>query len=158
MCQEFAAEEAARTFQDGVQRGGTHFHSNGFMNNQNTKLWVPENPYRVLKASFHPEKCTTWCAISKQRAYRTDLCRGHHNKPAVHAATAKWGYNFVEGLNTVFQKFVINGLSLEATTPNKFSCWHGFHTHFFGGNYTRAIYLVFLAAEYSDRHYKIVVQ
>jgi hypothetical protein len=43
-----------------------HFHLDGFVNKQNTRFWVSENPHRVMEMSLHPAKYTVLCVVSKQ--------------------------------------------------------------------------------------------
>jgi hypothetical protein len=52
---------------DGVQHGGAHSHLDGFLNKQNMKFRVSENPHRVVETSLHLAKCTIYCVVSKQR-------------------------------------------------------------------------------------------
>ena len=44
-----------------------HFHLCGHINSQNYRFWGSENPHVVKEKPLHVEKCTAWCAISRQR-------------------------------------------------------------------------------------------
>lgn len=40
-----------------------HFHLNGFVNKQNSRIWGDENPYVIQKLPLHPQKVIVWCAM-----------------------------------------------------------------------------------------------
>jgi len=42
-----------------------HFHLNGFLNKQNCRFWVAENPQELHQKPLHSSKVTVWCDVSK---------------------------------------------------------------------------------------------
>lgn len=40
-----------------------HFHLNGVVNKQNSRIWGDENPHAIQELPLHPQKVTVWCAI-----------------------------------------------------------------------------------------------
>nr|CAI5865735.1 unnamed protein product [Callosobruchus analis] len=44
-----------------------HFHLNGCVNKQNSRIWAKENPRVVHQRQLHPLKCTVWCGVSSER-------------------------------------------------------------------------------------------
>ncbi|GFW40790.1 transposase [Trichonephila clavipes] len=40
-----------------------HFWLNGYVNNQNCRIWSEANPQVYVKKPLHPEKLTIWCAL-----------------------------------------------------------------------------------------------
>ncbi|GFX07824.1 transposable element Tcb1 transposase [Trichonephila clavipes] len=49
-------------------RGGStgdeaHFWLNGYVNQQNCRIWSDANPQVYVEAPLHPEKLTVWCAL-----------------------------------------------------------------------------------------------
>ncbi|VVC43070.1 Hypothetical protein CINCED_3A003523 [Cinara cedri] len=40
-----------------------HFHTNGFVNKQNCRLWGTENPQQIKQCQMHPERVTVWCGF-----------------------------------------------------------------------------------------------
>lgn len=46
-----------------------HFHLNGFVNRQNSRIWATENPRVVHQRELHPLRCTVWCGVSSERIY-----------------------------------------------------------------------------------------
>ncbi|GFV48294.1 uncharacterized protein TNCV_666961 [Trichonephila clavipes] len=41
----------------------THFWLNGYVNNQNCRIWSEANPQVYVETPLHPEKLTVWCAL-----------------------------------------------------------------------------------------------
>lgn len=42
----------------------THFHLNGFVNKQNSRIWGSDNPQLIQAPQMHPVKCTVWCGVT----------------------------------------------------------------------------------------------
>ncbi|GFV94964.1 hypothetical protein TNCV_1029621 [Trichonephila clavipes] len=40
-----------------------HFWLNGYVNNQNCRIWSEANPQVYVETPLHPEKLTVWCAL-----------------------------------------------------------------------------------------------
>ncbi|GFW75370.1 hypothetical protein TNCV_4190241 [Trichonephila clavipes] len=40
-----------------------HFWLNGYVNNQNCRIWSEANPQVYVETPLHPEKLTIWCAL-----------------------------------------------------------------------------------------------
>ncbi|GFU50756.1 putative DD41D transposase [Trichonephila clavipes] len=40
-----------------------HFYLNGYVNEQNCRIWSEANPQVYVETSLHPEKLTAWCAL-----------------------------------------------------------------------------------------------
>ncbi|GFV30716.1 hypothetical protein TNCV_951371 [Trichonephila clavipes] len=40
-----------------------HFGLNGYVNNQNCRIWSEANPQVYVETPLHPEKLTVWCAL-----------------------------------------------------------------------------------------------
>ncbi|GFU00967.1 putative DD41D transposase [Trichonephila clavipes] len=40
-----------------------HFWLNGYVNQQNCRIWSETNPQVYVETPLHPEKLTTWCAL-----------------------------------------------------------------------------------------------
>ncbi|GFW18759.1 putative DD41D transposase [Trichonephila clavipes] len=40
-----------------------HFWLNGYVNNQNCRIWSEANPQVYVETPLHPEKLTAWCAL-----------------------------------------------------------------------------------------------
>ena len=60
-----------------------HFSSNGFLNNQNCRLWGRANPRSIDLRQWHPIRCILWCGITLQAQILKDvmenaLKRAHH--------------------------------------------------------------------------------
>lgn len=45
------------------------FHLSGYMNSQNTRCWLSENPHQFIETSLHPQKIGVWAAMSGERIY-----------------------------------------------------------------------------------------
>lgn len=45
------------------------FHLSGYMNSQNTRCWLSENPNQFIETSLHPQKVGVWAAMSGERIY-----------------------------------------------------------------------------------------
>ncbi|GFY21141.1 putative transposable element [Trichonephila clavipes] len=43
--------------------GEAHFWLNGYVNNQNCRIWSEANPQVYVKTPLHSEKLTVWCAL-----------------------------------------------------------------------------------------------
>ncbi|GFY16417.1 hypothetical protein TNCV_2350601 [Trichonephila clavipes] len=41
----------------------THFWLNGYVNEQNCRIWSEANPQVYVETPLHPEKLTVWCAL-----------------------------------------------------------------------------------------------
>ncbi|GFU56270.1 hypothetical protein TNCV_582061, partial [Trichonephila clavipes] len=40
-----------------------HFWLNGYVNEQNCRIWSKANPQVYVETPLHPEKLTVWCAL-----------------------------------------------------------------------------------------------
>ncbi|GFU85573.1 hypothetical protein TNCV_761931 [Trichonephila clavipes] len=40
-----------------------HFWLNGYVNQQNCRIWSEVNPQVYVETPLHPEKLTVWCAL-----------------------------------------------------------------------------------------------
>ena len=40
-----------------------HFWLNGYVNKQNCRIWIEEQPEAIQESPMHPEKCTVWCGL-----------------------------------------------------------------------------------------------
>ncbi|GFT74962.1 hypothetical protein TNCV_2445661 [Trichonephila clavipes] len=40
-----------------------YFWLNGYVNNQNCRIWSEANPQVYVETPLHPEKLTVWCAL-----------------------------------------------------------------------------------------------
>ncbi|GFW45300.1 hypothetical protein TNCV_4734071 [Trichonephila clavipes] len=40
-----------------------HFWLNGYVNQQNCRIWSEANPQVYVETPLHPEKLTVWCAL-----------------------------------------------------------------------------------------------
>ncbi|GFV61181.1 hypothetical protein TNCV_856511 [Trichonephila clavipes] len=40
-----------------------HFWLNGYVNQQNCRIWNEANPQVYFETQLHPEKLTVWCAL-----------------------------------------------------------------------------------------------
>ncbi|GFS51427.1 uncharacterized protein TNCV_548911 [Trichonephila clavipes] len=40
-----------------------HFWLNGYVNEQNCRIWSEANPQVYVEIPLHPEKLTVWCAL-----------------------------------------------------------------------------------------------
>ena len=40
-----------------------HFHLDSFVNRQNCRIWVSENPYVIVEKQMHPQRVTVWCGF-----------------------------------------------------------------------------------------------
>ncbi|GFW34690.1 hypothetical protein TNCV_953181 [Trichonephila clavipes] len=40
-----------------------HFWLNGYVNEQNCRIWSEANPQVYVETPLHPEKLTVWCAL-----------------------------------------------------------------------------------------------
>ena len=45
------------------------FHLSGYMNSQNTRCWLSENPHQYVETSLHPQKIGVWAAMSGERIH-----------------------------------------------------------------------------------------
>jgi hypothetical protein len=43
------------------------FHFTGYVNSQNTNIWLMENPHAAHETPIHPVKIAVWCAASHHR-------------------------------------------------------------------------------------------
>lgn len=61
------AEENRDFINNLIMSDEAHFHLNGFVNKQNSRIWATENPRTVHQQQLHPLKCTVWCGVSSER-------------------------------------------------------------------------------------------
>jgi len=47
------------------------FHLSGYVNTQNYRKWITENPHNYTETPLHPQKIGMWCAISRRRIIGT---------------------------------------------------------------------------------------
>ncbi|GFU65611.1 hypothetical protein TNCV_635341 [Trichonephila clavipes] len=47
----------------GSNRDEVHFWLNGYVNQQNGRIWSEANPQVYAETPLHPEKLTVWCAL-----------------------------------------------------------------------------------------------
>ena len=40
-----------------------HFWLNGYVNKQNYRFWIEDQPEEMQKLLMHPEKVTVWCGL-----------------------------------------------------------------------------------------------
>ncbi|GFV35726.1 hypothetical protein TNCV_1261761 [Trichonephila clavipes] len=47
----------------GATSDEAHFWLNGYVKNQNCRIWSEANPQVYVETPLHPEKLTVWCAL-----------------------------------------------------------------------------------------------
>ncbi|GFT74311.1 hypothetical protein TNCV_1307691 [Trichonephila clavipes] len=47
----------------GISSDEAHFWLNGYVNQQNCRIWSEANPQVYVETPLHPEKLTVWCAL-----------------------------------------------------------------------------------------------
>ena len=49
-----------------VNTDEAYFHLSGYVNSQNTRMWISENPQFFIESSFYPQKVGV-CGANRQR-------------------------------------------------------------------------------------------
>lgn len=52
------------------------FHLSGYMNSQNSRCWLSENPHQFIETPLHPQKVGVWAAMSGERIFSASLTTG----------------------------------------------------------------------------------
>ena len=46
-----------------VMSDETHFHLGGYVNKQNCRIWVLENPKMIIEKPLYTQRVTVWCGF-----------------------------------------------------------------------------------------------
>ena len=94
-----------------------HFDLGGYVNKQNCRIWVTENPYAYIEKPTHPKRVTVWCGF-----WSRDIIGHFSSQMSKERPLAPFGFNRI--FYALFLKIALSAAELMSFGQFGAAIWH----------------------------------